>query len=738
MCFDFAPLDFSRNFWHFGRAKMKKQKIWGAAQTVENAPKVEKFLRELLARSPELLPQNQKDLEKLKNAFAARENFETIQNRDLISVAKTAKISLPPELEKLLQKRAVRTISGVSPIGILTKNFGCPGQCTYCPTDVRMPKSYLPTQPAAARALRSKFHPFAQVDTRMRALAESAHPISKLEVIVMGGTWSALPARYQTWFVRQVFRAANEFGHAKIQIRKMQKKHWKSFIELEKNLLAQIGFADAPQINDWQTAQKKYEKFWVALAGGRVIGGGGFCAKNSKVAEIKRLRVHPDWQNQKVGQKILQKILREIDKRGFAKTVLDFSQKLSEKNIPFYQKFGFCETARSRDKWGIRLFFKRQKNKTPKISPRAENSLTNLQTTNETAENRIIGLTLETRPDWISEKEILKMRHFGCTRVEIGVQTLDDEVQKRTRRGHFRTDVVRAMSLLKNYGFKICFHLMPGLPGSSLQKDLKWMAEIFENPDFRPDFIKIYPCQVIPGTPLAADYQSGKFRPMSDADIVKLLIQFHTFVPEWVRIMRFMRDIPVGEILAGAKFSNLRQILESQPQKLREIVGNEFFQKHALGDGKKLFRDIRSREIGFFDSAHADQTPVLVRRDYEASGGKEVFLSFESKNGEHLFALLRLRCPSSDFKPKFFKSALQSAALVREVHTYGAEISVGQKSEKSAQHFGFGRRLLAAAERIAREEWACKQISVIAGVGTREYYRKFGYELCETFLVKKF
>ena len=426
---------------------MKKQKIWGAAQTVENAPKVEKFLRELLARSPELLPQNQKDLEKLKNAFAARENFETIQNRDLISVAKTAKISLPAPLEKLLQKRAVRTISGVSPIGILTKNFGCPGQCTYCPTDVRMPKSYLPTQPAAARALRSKFHPFAQVDTRMRALAESAHPVSKLEVIVMGGTWSALPARYQTWFVRQVFRAANEFGHAKIQIRKMQKKHWKSFIELEKNLLAQIGFADAPQIADWKIATQKYEKFWVALAENQVIGGGGFCAKNSKVAEIKRLRVHPDWQNQKVGQKILQKILREIDKRGFAKTVLDFSQKLSEKNIPFYQKFGFCETARSRDKWGIRLFFKRQKNKTPKTSPRAENSLTNLQTTNETAENRIIGLTLETRPDWISEKEIWKMRKFGCTRVEIGVQTLDDEVQKRTRRGHFRADVVRAMKL---------------------------------------------------------------------------------------------------------------------------------------------------------------------------------------------------------------------------------------------------------------------------------------------------
>jgi len=588
-------------------------KNFGFEQKISEPEKILKFLRELLAMKDP--PRDARDLEKLKNAFARREKIRTIQNRDLIVVAREKNLKIPPSLQKLIQKRTVRTISGVSPIGILTKPHPCPGNCVYCPTETRMPKSYLKSQPAAARAFRHKFHPFEQVRSRIRALEESGHPTSKLEVIVMGGTWSFLPKKYQNWFVREIFRAANE-----------------------------------------------------------------------------------------------------------------------EKTFPF------------------------------------KKTLQNLQKINETARRRVIGLTLETRPDWIAEPELARMRNFGCTRIEIGVQTLDDAVQKLTKRGHFKKDVARAMKLMKNYGFKVCFHLMPGLPGSNPEKDLKWMREIFENPDFRPDFIKIYPCQVLPHSELAKIWRAGKFQPYDDATIVKLLVQFQAFVPEYCRIMRLLRDIPVKNVISGAKFSNLRQIIENQPKKLREIVGDEFFDAHDLGNVSNFFRDIRAREIGFsklstprlekplenqiVDFATAKNTqnstpglkkttdlpiplePELVRRDYPASDGIETFLSFESHDRRHLFALLRLRRPSIDFEPEFFRSALKNSALVREVHSYGEEISVGE-GVGAGQHRGFGRKLLAEAEKIAREEWNLKKIAVIAGVGAREYYRKFGYKLQSGYMVKK-
>ncbi|MDH3324172.1 MAG: tRNA uridine(34) 5-carboxymethylaminomethyl modification radical SAM/GNAT enzyme Elp3 [Candidatus Peregrinibacteria bacterium] len=566
----------------------KKQKIFGKSQKVENPELVERFLKEII-KNP---PADARGLEQRKYEFSKKHKIPIIQNRDLIVVGIEKKLAVPA----ILQKRKVRTISGVSPIGVLTKPFPCPGKCIYCPTDVRMPKSYLSTQPAAARALRNKFHPFDQVKNRVLALEESGHPVSKLEVIVMGGTWSFLPKRYQSWFVRGLFFAAN--GEER-------------------------------------------------------------------------------------------------------------SNDLTKKRT----------------------------------------TLKDVQKINETAERRIIGLTLETRPDFITEKELVQMRKLGCTRIEIGVQTLDDEVQKLTNRGHFRKDVVRAMKLMKDFGFKVCFHLMPGLPGSDPEKDLAWMKEIFENPDFCPDFIKIYPCQVLPQSELEKIWKRGEFKPYDDKEIVKLLARFQKFVPEWARVMRLMRDIPVANILDGAKFSNLRQILESQPKKLREIVGDDFYEKYDLDNSKNYFRDIRSREIGFSQVAKPGfevrdkkaepgfNKPKLVRRDYDASGGKEVFLSFESSDEKHLYALLRLRKPSGQ-KLSHFNYALKNAALIREVHSYGGEISVGEGSG-AGQHRGFGKKLMEEAERIAREEWGLKKISVIAGVGTREYYRKFGYELKSTYMVKK-
>lgn len=566
---------------------MKKVKIFGVRQIVENPKKIKAFYEELCKN----IPQNKRELEQRKYAFAKKEKIPTLLNRDILAVAD--KESLPPVLEKLLTKRSVRTISGVSPIGILTKAYPCPGQCVYCPTEDKMPKSYMSHQPAAARAVRNHFHPFKQVHNRMMALHESGHPISKLEVIVMGGTWSFLPPLYQNWYIRKCFEAANTFS-----------------TDTEKS----------------SSLQKQ------------------------------------------------------------------------KKSLPALQKI------------------------------------------NETASCRIIGLTLETRPDFINEKELHRMRQYGCTRIEIGVQTLDDEVQKLTKRGHFTSHVIRAMKLMKDYGFKICFHLMPGLPGSSIEKDLKWMKEVFENPDFRPDFVKIYPCVVVETAELKKWWDEGRYQPLRDRELIKLLVRWQVFVPEWVRIMRLMRDIPVSHILDGARFSNLRQILQSQPQKLREIVGEDFYKKHHLDRVGYPCRDIRSREIGFADLEKnpelKDITPVLVRRDYEASGGKECFLSFESPDKKYLFALLRLRRPAPDFEPQFFRSVLKNSALIREVHSYGGEISIGDQ-EGLGQHRGLGKKLIEKAEKIAREEWKMNRISIIAGVGTREYYRKWNYKLQNTYMTKK-
>ena len=328
------------------------------------------------------------------------------------------------------------------------------------------------------------------------------------------------------------------------------------------------------------------------------------------------------------------------------------------------------------------------------------------------------------------------MRKYGCTRIEIGVQTLDDEIAKLTKRGHLAKHVIKAMKLMKDFGFKVCFHLMPGLPGSNIEKDLKWMREIFENQNYCPDFVKIYPCVVIETAELHNWWKARQYKPYNDAELIKLLTQFQTFVPEWTRIMRLMRDIPVSNIIEGAKFSNLRQIIKEQPAKLKEIVGEEFYNQHNLAEDAYLFRDIRSREIGFktFENKKEIPKPVLKRRDYQASDGQEVFLSFESEDEEHLFALLRLRKPSGQ-KFEKFKKALQNAALIREVHSYGSEISVGDE-QGIGQHRGLGKALIAEAERIAKEEWRMKKMTIIAGVGTREYYRKWGYELVDTYMVK--
>lgn len=539
---------------------------------------------------------NRKDFEKFRNTVIKQKKGEIFHNLYFVKaygdLLKEGRIKENLGILNFIQKRGVRTLSGVAPVTVLTKPFPCPGRCVYCPTDVRMPKSYLATQPAAQRAFRQRFNPYTQVFVRLKALHVTGHEVSKVDLRVIGGTWSSYPKRYQIWFLKQCLLAMNEFYD-------------------------QISDGKADRMQD--------------------------ITEESEV-------------NSKYGREVVNTVILK-------------------------PLFG------------------------------SHHSWKNVVKENETAKVRCIGINIETRPDFISENEIKRLRYLGVTKVEIGVQTTDDKVQKLTKRGHNLASVRKATALLKDAGFKISYHMMPNLPGSSVELDKRMVADLFTGDFYQPDYLKIYPCMVISGTELYDDYLAGKFKPYDDKTLEDVLMEEMKSVPEYCRIDRIARDIPAPEIAAGSKVSNIRQILE----------------KRLIAE-KTPCRDIRAREIG--DFAFDPRDVQLVVRKYEASGGTEVFLSYEDIKQDKLLALLRLRFPKTTFL-----SELKNCALIREVHVYGRQIAVGEKVYGEAQHIGWGSKLMKEAETLSVNE-GYKKVAVISGIGTREYYRKKGYGLAGTYMVK--
>jgi elongator complex protein 3 (tRNA carboxymethyluridine synthase) len=325
---------------------------------------------------------------------------------------------------------------------------------------------------------------------------------------------------------------------------------------------------------------------------------------------------------------------------------------------------------------------------------------------NETADNRCVGFTVETKPDYCKEPHIDLMLELGVTRVEIGVQSLRNSVYKLVNRGHTFDDVVDAFRIARDAGYKIVAHMMPGLPGSSPEKDIEDFRRLFEDDAFKPDMLKIYPTLVLEHTGLFKMHQSGKYHAYSDDDLVNVIVEAKKMVPEWVRIMRVQREIESKDIIAGPKSGNLRQVVL---QKLRQ-----------QGRG---CRCIRCRETGLQKRYPVEDEVTLRRIDYSASAGREIFLSYESKDGDTVLGFLRLRKVA---KPH--RSELAGSAIVRELHVYGQAVSVGSKEiDSSYQHRGYGAKLLKEAERIAKDELRVAKIAVISAVGTRQYYKKLGY-----------
>jgi elongator complex protein 3 len=461
-----------------------------------------------------------------------------------------------------LQMKPIRTLSGVAPVTVLTRPYPCPGQCIFCPTDFRMPKSYLPDEPGAMRAAYHDFDPFKQTQARIRALENIGHPTDKIELLILGGTWSAYRADYQEWFVRRCLDALNE---------------------------------------------------------------------------------------------------------------------------------------------------------------RPAESVEQAQIWNASARRRNVGLVVETRPDWITPREIAQLRRLGVTKVQLGVQSLDDVILAANRRGHTVEQTRQAIRLLRLAGFKIAVHWMPNLLGATPESDRADFERLWVDPSLRPDELKIYPCALLADTPLYEEWQRGIYHPYTDEILIALVADCKAIVPPYCRVNRVTRDIPAGYIVAGSTRANLRQIVQQRMVKQ-----------------KRNCRCIRCREVRrqSVDSQDLRWETLIYATDVSC----EHFIQAIARSG-HLAGFLRLSLPKRGARVQLTTAnerenvfdEIGNCAMIREVHVYGPALSVGVESDGEAQHVGIGQQLIERARHAAHAA-RYRRMAVIAAVGTREYYQRWGFEPGKTYM----
>lgn len=347
--------------------------------------------------------------------------------------------------------------------------------------------------------------------------------------------------------------------------------------------------------------------------------------------------------------------------------------------------------------------------KTGKLIKNASKTLVFAQKKNESAISRVIGINIETRPDYIYDNEIKFLRTLGVTHVEIGVQILDDEVYKLINRGHRVKDVIDATLLLKNAGFKVGYHLMPNLPGSNPEKDKETLIKVFNDDGFKPDHLKLYPTTITKYTQISEWYKEGRYKPYSIEKLIEMIVEFKSKIaPPWVRIGRLIRDITTTVMEGDGIAPNLREVIQSR-----------------MKEGGLRCNCIRCREIK--DQKVIGKARLHITK-YNASKGKEYFLEFID-GVNNILGFLRLRIPKFDEKNEL-------PAIIRELHVYGQALSIGSHDDTKVQHMSYGKQLLSEAEKITKD-LEINKIAVIAGIGTREYYKKFGYHLEETYMVKE-
>lgn len=508
-------------------------------------------------------------------------------------ILKYAKPEERENVSRIVKKKPTRTISGVAIVAVMCHPHKCPhGRCFYCPESDIAPPSYTGEEPAALRGRMYDYHPYVQCFNRLKQLKKIGHPIDKVELIIMGGTFPSRDLSYQEWFVSQCLKAMCDFG---------------------------LIMENKPTNYDYN---------------------------------------------------------------------LDYDEIRSFEN-------GVLKT----------------------YAPNDYVLIEDVQRVNENSKVRCVGMTFETRPDYCKKDHINRMLDFGVTRVELGVQTLSDDLYLKIKRGHSIADVIEANQLLRDSAIKVAMHMMPGL-FSDQSQDLKMFKQLFSDDNFKPDMLKIYPCLVTKGSELYDLWKEGKYEPYNDEEAVELITKVKAILPKWVRTMRIQRDIPSTLIEAGVQKSNLGEIVYKNLEK--EHINCQCIRCREIGHKKT------SREYTLDDFE-------LFSENYTACEGQEHFLSIEDVNEESIAGFLRLRLPS---KNHFREEITDSTALVRELHVYGNMIKIGDKNPKIGQHTGFGERLLKEAEDIAIENDK-NQIAIISGIGTRNYYRKFGYEKVGPYMMKK-
>ena len=498
---------------------------------------------------------------KIKNeikAVCTKYSLERIpRNNEILSVVNPSDFK---KLQNILLTKPVKSASGVAVVAIMPKPFACPhGRCSYCPGGIEFntPNSYTGKEPITISAIENQYDPKTQISKKIQQLISFGHDSTKLELVLVGGTFLFMPKDYQENFIKSSYDALNGF--------------------------------ESPNL---ETAKKS----------------------------------------------------------------------------------------------------------------------------NESAKNRNVGFTIETKPDYCKEEHVDMMLDYGATRIEIGVQCLQDRVYKIVNRGHDLNDVIDSFQIAKNAGYKIVAHMMPGLPTMSPTDDIKDFQTLFEDSRFKPDMLKIYPSLILKNTPLYDEYQEGKYTPYSDDDMLNVLTEVKKMVPKWMRIMRVQREITPMEIVAGPKMGNLRQIVHDNLEK--------------QGFSCKC---IRCREAGLAKKKNLDEELILERINYNASEGNEVFLSYNDSK-DLTYGFLRLRKPSEKAHRKEISPYV---AIVRELHVFGKAIEIGSHKKDSFQHLGLGKKLMKVAEDIARSEFGVKRLLVISAIGTREYYQKLGYKIYGPYMTKE-
>lgn len=523
--------------------------------------------------------------------------------------------NVTPELEarllRALRMKPRRTASGVATITISTRPWPCSGNCVFCPSDIRMPKSYLHNEPACQRAEWNHFDPYLQVAARLRALVEMGHPTDKIEIIILGGTWSDYPASYQRWFIKEVYRALN----------------------------------DGINLGEFERLQTHYHNLDEALTPER------------------------------------------------EETLAQAQQQITAGKLSYNA--------------AVQQLYKR---------PTEDASLEEVyeqHRINEGAGHRVVGLSIETRPDTITPENLTLIRKLGATKIQIGVQSLHQDVLDVCQRGIDVAQIQRAFELLRLFGFKIHTHLMANLPGSSVEADMADFHELTCNKPFQPDEIKLYPCVLLESTELARRITAhennalGTWRAYTEDELIEIMADQLTVTPPFIRISRMIRDFSSSDIVQGNKKTNLRQLVDLRMSKTGAVS-----------------QEIRSREIAgnppAIEDLHMDEVA------FDTTVSHEYFLQWITTENK-IAGFLRLSLPAPDALLALGETApaMPDQAMIREVHVYGEAAHIDEAGS-AAQHLGLGRKLIERACEIAREA-GYTSINVISSVGTRNYYRKLGF-----------